>query len=89
MALTTKYQLSNSAWTDLGVAPVLVQTLGGPARIVVADSAPSTTVADSYLLADHAIQLFYAADGSSHVYALSTGGTLASVAAIATVASAI
>jgi hypothetical protein len=67
-ALTT---LSTSVYTDLGVAPVMVQNLSGKAvKVVVADSLPSA-ITLGFTLDVKQTLTFNAADASSHVYALS------------------
>jgi hypothetical protein len=71
---TQTYTISSTTFTDLGVAPVQVQTLGQSVAIVVADSLPAVGTNGINLLPGPPV-VFQPADASSHVYAAYLGAT--------------
>ena len=73
-ASTTQVVLSQTAFTDLGAAPVQVQTLSGYAQVVVADSLPTPQAGGTNVPIGPPIT-FQPADAASHVYALAYAGT--------------
>jgi hypothetical protein len=73
-ASTLSATLSQSSYTDLGAAPVQVQTLNGYALIVVADSPPSSPSTGGTSLIVGPPIIFQQADSASHVYALAYAG---------------
>ena len=84
MAGSATFPLSTlGAYVDLGAAPVMVQAFAHPVRIAIADSAPANNSDGFQLAPDMGPKLFYAADGSSHVWAASIGGPARVVASIA------
>jgi hypothetical protein len=76
---TTSYQITSTTFTDLGAAPLQIQTLGQPVAIIVADSQPSVATAGSILLPGPPV-IFQPADTSSHVWAAFLGASTTIVA---------
>jgi len=66
--------INSTTFTDLGVAPVQVQTLTQPVTVVVADTIPTVGTAGTNLLPGQLVQ-FNPADASSHVWAAKLGAT--------------
>ena len=74
-ATTTQVTINSTTFTDLGAAPVMVQTLNYPVQIVVSDSLPSPSTTNvGYALYNGQPVTIPAADSSSHVYAAMIGG---------------
>ena len=74
-ATTTQVSINSTTFTDLGAAPVMVQTLNYPVQIVVSDSLPSPSTTNvGYALYNGQPVTIPAADSSSHVYAAMIGG---------------
>ena len=67
--------ISSTTFTDLGVAPVQVQTLTQPVIVVVADTIPTVGTPGTNLLPGQLVQ-FNPADASSHVWAPNLGATV-------------
>ena len=85
MAGTALVQLTNTAWTLLGAAPVMVQAVNNAVKIAIADSAPSEVGAPGFQLSRDTPNwpvIFYKADGSSNVYAIGLGGPASVIATI-------
>ena len=74
-ATTTQVTINSTTFTDLGAAPVMVQSLNYPVQIVVSDSLPSPSTTNvGYALYNGQPVTIPAADSSSHVYAAMIGG---------------
>ena len=74
-ATTTQVTINSTTFTDLGAAPVMVQSLNYPVQIVVSDSLPSPSATNvGYALYNGQPVTIPAADSSSHVYAAMIGG---------------
>ena len=74
-ATTTQVSINSTTFTDLGAAPVMVQSLNYPVQIVVSDSLPSPSTTNvGYALYNGQPVTIPAADSSSHVYAAMIGG---------------
>ena len=73
-AATQTATISSTTFTNLGAAPVAVQTLSQAVNVCVADSTPTAATA-CHPLYPGPFQVFNAADSSSHVWASILGGT--------------
>ena len=71
---TQPMTISSTTPTDLGVAPVFVQTLNQPVNICVADSSPTVGTQCNILQPGPPVT-FYPADASSHVWASLLGSS--------------
>ena len=66
---TTTSAITSTTFTDLGAAPILLQVLGAPITIVIADTTPAVGTAGSIISQTMAPMLIPQADSGSHVWA--------------------
>jgi len=66
---TTTATITSTTFTDLGAAPILLQVLGAPVTVVVADTIPSVGTAGAIISQTSAPMLIPQADSGSHVWA--------------------
>lgn len=66
--------INSTTFTDLGAAPVQVQTVDNPVTMIVSDSQPSVATAGGALYQGQPV-IFPQADSLSHIWAAKLGGT--------------